>query len=129
MSIDPSLHLHFEIRNDCTSCCPRILRCCCCDDGEANEFIAKKNGKLVPVAKASPQKRATTNARLYRQILPSKLGPEAWQSIEDKVAEISGLNFDAEIKECAPLTQEKLSTIAHAVDLAAKERGVFHSGS
>lgn len=116
---EPSLHLHFEISNDCSQCCPRVLRCCCCcsaDDDEPNELIVKGNKRLVAVNSASKKTRKVANEKLYNEVIPNQIGYDTWKDIRDKVSDLSGVDFDREIAKGKPVTKAKLEKIGSAID-------------
>lgn len=117
MTFEPALHLHFEVSNDCTQCCPRILHCCCCSsEKDSDKYIVKKNKKLKPVPTATKKVRKKANKRMFEQMIPEQIGVETWDDIKGRVTKISGIDIDEEKKKGKPITKRKLIAIGQAID-------------
>lgn len=117
MSIEPALHLHFEVSNrcNCRKCCPRVFRCCCCCGGDHDEYRVRKNGELQHAVNLTQHERAKANLRLYEQVIPEKVGQRTWSDIRGRVQELTEFDIDAEIERGEPVTADKIAKVAWAI--------------
>ncbi len=115
MTFEPALHLHFEISNDCTKCCPRVFSCLCCK-GEKDEYIVDRKGNLFAVVHASKSKRIKTNERLFNHLIPDKITESRWHDIKPLFEELSQIDIRDSIDVGDPLTTEKLEMIARVIN-------------
>lgn len=115
MAPEVGLHLHFEISNDCTKCCPRVFSCCCCES-DKDEYLVRRNGHLKPAAGTTKKLRKKANRRLFEEEIPRQIGKDTWRDIRGRVSEISGIDIEDEIEEGKPLTKKKLIIIGKAID-------------
>jgi len=110
MTFEPAVHLHFEISNDCTKCCPRVFSCCCCR-GEQDEVIVRKN-RLISVTHASSKARRKTKKVLFDELIPQKLSEAKWEEIRPKVQEM----LDMDTEDDSPLTKNRLMEITRIIN-------------